>query len=443
MKSYVSKEEQYQSAQSGGKVFYKYMGCLSFEMTRRCNMSCKFCAKGTAQNIDITPKIIDKTLDEMEGVHIETLRITGGEPFLADGMIEYLVDEIIRRRIYITRVSIFTNGTIQSERIAQSLKKLTQYLRSIEKEIETMDKFVDVQFKYWYKGIEDKKIGVIVSTHGHDTSSDEVDQTINFYRSKVDDEDFAIVSQSDSFDELGLLILEGNAKENYRELIGELSGDSIRVNALRILDNNYFFVDKMEGLNDSVPKDAGYIDKTLTVSSNGNVFPGCFMSYKRVDLERMFNIFDCKHDFFERVERWCWKHPIDEAANKRRQLYKTLQFCLKHNIKTDIQNGATVIIEGFLNSRIDRLEQVAHDMHKIYPYFYFDSIDAISTAIVILEMYEGGETQENVELFARQCTTFREEDIKRLSPEWCRGFILFLTQKHEQIEKQMKEKSRR
>ncbi len=46
------------------KKFYRYMECLAIEMTRRCNLNCKFCAKGKAQNVDITHEIIDKTLDE-------------------------------------------------------------------------------------------------------------------------------------------------------------------------------------------------------------------------------------------------------------------------------------------------------------------------------------------------------------------------------------------
>ena len=43
-----------------------YIHCLAVEVTRRCNMSCKFCAKGKAQNLDISTEIIDKIIDEMK-----------------------------------------------------------------------------------------------------------------------------------------------------------------------------------------------------------------------------------------------------------------------------------------------------------------------------------------------------------------------------------------
>ena len=92
--------------------------CLSVEMTRRCNMKCDFCARGDAQNVTITKKIIDKTLEEMEGVYINGLRLSGGEPFLAENEIEYLVEEIIRRKIHINHIELFTNGTIRSPQIA-------------------------------------------------------------------------------------------------------------------------------------------------------------------------------------------------------------------------------------------------------------------------------------------------------------------------------------
>ena len=72
---------------------------IGFEMTRRCNMKCKFCCRGDAQNLDITDEIIDKALDELKNFDIGILRLHGGEPLLAPDMIQYLVDGIIKRNI--------------------------------------------------------------------------------------------------------------------------------------------------------------------------------------------------------------------------------------------------------------------------------------------------------------------------------------------------------
>ena len=78
-------------------------------MTRRCNLKCKFCAKGEPQDIDISKSIIDKTLDEMQGVFINSLRVSGGEPLLVPELIEYLFDKIIEKHILINYIVIFTN----------------------------------------------------------------------------------------------------------------------------------------------------------------------------------------------------------------------------------------------------------------------------------------------------------------------------------------------
>ena len=43
-----------------------YMLNLAFELTRRCNLACRWCARGNPQNVDITKEIINKTLDEIE-----------------------------------------------------------------------------------------------------------------------------------------------------------------------------------------------------------------------------------------------------------------------------------------------------------------------------------------------------------------------------------------
>jgi len=64
---------------------------LNLETTRRCNLKCLFCARGHAQNMDMSPVVIDTTLDQLQknNVYVESLRLNGGEPFLAPDSIEY------------------------------------------------------------------------------------------------------------------------------------------------------------------------------------------------------------------------------------------------------------------------------------------------------------------------------------------------------------------
>ena len=86
------------------------------------------------------------------------------------------------------------------------------------------------------------------------------------------------------------------------------------------------------------------------------------------------------------------------------------------------------------NNYINKLEQVMKDMHKILPYLDFAGIQSIATATVILDLFNSGVDSNLIKEFAKICTVFnKEEDIKRLSPEWCRGFILFMSEKNNEL----------
>lgn len=67
---------------------------LVIETNRQCNLNCTHCGRGDAQDVTITPEIIDKLLDQID--FIVELDLTGGEPFLHPEIIEYLFDGITR-----------------------------------------------------------------------------------------------------------------------------------------------------------------------------------------------------------------------------------------------------------------------------------------------------------------------------------------------------------
>ena len=81
---------------------------LSVEITRRCNLKCRHCCRGDAQNIDIDYKYIDLLLDQIN--YIDHLTFTGGEPSLNVPAMQYFIDECIRKSVKIRNVSIITNG---------------------------------------------------------------------------------------------------------------------------------------------------------------------------------------------------------------------------------------------------------------------------------------------------------------------------------------------
>ncbi len=409
------------------KKFNKCMDCLSIELTRRCNMNCAICGRGLAQNIDITKEIINKTLDEMEGVYINVLRINGGEPFLTPEMMEYLISEIVSRHIYINEVIIFTNGKCIHKSLIKSFQTMTKYLNETENEIKHIIRWYSNNTIKVYSSSVPAKFNIIISEYAHDSSAKEKDDFIRFY-SQIDDADFRIIKQSIDFDNIGNLTLEGNALENFRQFIG----NQVSLKDIRMLNNDYAFVDKCVDdfdLKSPININGLKIKKTLTVSANGNVFPGCIMSYNRVDNVPMFNIMDCNRDFFDKVVSFCWKHPINYKARNLRNKFLAIEFCLKHNITVEYMSQKDYALTKLLDVFASRQEEIAVDMHSMLPALWFEEIDAITTATLVLQMFDMDVPIGVIKEYLRMCSEFDSETIMNISPEWCRGFILFLSEK--------------
>ncbi len=66
--------------------------CTLIEVTKRCNLSCKYCfAKGSEQEIDINKKQLFATIDEIaSGNNIPLLQLSGGEPTVRDDLPEII-----------------------------------------------------------------------------------------------------------------------------------------------------------------------------------------------------------------------------------------------------------------------------------------------------------------------------------------------------------------
>lgn len=103
---------------------------LIFEVTRRCNLCCKHCLRGDAQDIDMTKEVVDNVLSQTKS--IGSITFSGGEPVLGIDIIEYIISEIIRRGIPVNGFYVATNGTIISERLALSLLRLHSHLEDDE-----------------------------------------------------------------------------------------------------------------------------------------------------------------------------------------------------------------------------------------------------------------------------------------------------------------------
>ena len=413
--------------------FDYYMSCLAIEITRKCNKHCLFCARGDAQEVDITREIIDKTLSEVKGCFINTLRISGGEPLLKPDMICYLLNQIIEKHIFVNDVVIFTNGHVTgNSELANCICTFLNYLRQIESEAGTIMRWSNFTFTSKYSSIASKFVIIISDiANGRNVSPEVVNDLITYYSEKIQDDAFCIMKQSEDFTSLGQITLEGNAKRNYKDLIG----DSISyINQIRILNNNYCFVTNSAN-NPHQPffHNTYFVMKTLTVSANGNVFPGCSMSYIRVDNNPMFNILDCNKNFFEKVDTFCWNNPIFSMAKSKRNTFAAIEFCRKKGIKIKNMTKQDYILYQMLDDLINQYETIARDIHPMLPYLSHVEIDGVAIAILVNNLYEKKIPKEYIDFFLKECTDFGPENIPFVTHEWCRGFILSYVEKNKEL----------
>ena len=99
---------------------------ISIELTRRCNMRCRHCLRGDAQNVDIDYKYIDALLDQTQ--LIGRLFLSGGEPTLMLDAIEYIADELCKRGIPLLNFELCTNGLIYSTRFIEIIKRYKEII---------------------------------------------------------------------------------------------------------------------------------------------------------------------------------------------------------------------------------------------------------------------------------------------------------------------------
>ena len=99
---------------------------ISIELTRRCNMKCRQCLRGEAQDVDIDHRYIDALLDQTQ--LIGRLFLTGGEPALMLDTIEYIANELCKRGIPLLNLELYTNGLIYSTRFIEIIKRFKKII---------------------------------------------------------------------------------------------------------------------------------------------------------------------------------------------------------------------------------------------------------------------------------------------------------------------------
>ena len=409
------------------------LSCLGIEVTRRCNMNCAFCARGKAQNVDITKEIINKTLDEIQAndVYIHMLRFNGGEPTLNPEAIEYTIDEIIRRRLLVRYICIFTNGIEKSKKMRDALIRFVNYRHSIENEIALIAYKAAFYVRPIYRNTVMDGVAMIVSDYNHQTTEKNIREALEFYN--YHDDYFSIVRQTTSFmrEEIDSFIISGNMLNNYKQFLG----NKVSLKQVRRINNEYNFAFKY--------KERGtphyWVNKTISVSANGNVFVGCMTAYDIIDTKPIFNILDCNRNFINKIVKWCWEHPVNYNTKKFREQYEAIKWTEEKGIGVKEINKDSKQLAETLYKLTYAEEILAKDLHKLFPNLENGDLDALATAVFTMNMIENVAPKEWITTYLSMCSEYDNETIRELisddniALEWLQDFIVFLSKKDKKL----------
>jgi len=381
---------------------------LNLETTRRCNLKCLFCARGHAQNMDMSPVVIDTTLDQLQknNVYVESLRLNGGEPFLAPDSIEYIVDGIIKRELPFATCAVFTNGTVRNEKVRNALGRLADYLAA--RKWELTNPTFDQQCKNLYRSIKtDERVSLIISQQFH-KNADAIQRTIDYYDNY---NSYVGIGLQNELHIAGAknknISIEGLAEQHLNTIIGDRLDEDINV---RKIENRYSFVKwNTTGESGNTIKS---ISKAIGVSANGNVFPGALMPYDKIDTAPICNvIYD---NIFAEIERYCWRYPITRKMSRFREERLAIDELQLTGIK--IHDKYNYDLSDGLMGLIDMFAKIAHQLHNDYTHISPDMI-FLGAAIILCESMKASNANDEIieifiDFFLRG--TFDEDICKQL-----------------------------
>ena len=383
----------------------KYIAGINFELTRRCNLNCKWCSKGEAQDLDMRKEIIDKTLNEVSDYWIDTIRINGGEPSLVPDLIEYLIDGIIKRQIKVKLIHMITDATIKSKKIKDCIPKFLNYSKKITKEREQLKEYFNPHIITPYKSLIGKDSAWVMhlSTWEHDNLST-FDDVKEFYN--IEHENYTLITQNELSDRehKGIdIAIEGSAEKNYKMFSKE------ELKNIRIICNNFCII------SDYYKNNTPCIQKILSIGANGNVYVGCMKSYSNIDKDFLFNIMDCNKDFWKKVDEWCWKNPISPTANTFQEKYLSLKWKYEHNI----ENIKKETVNSFekLSNHIKLYKEILIEYHNKLPFLNHDELNLCVVSMMCEWWYQQGVTLELLELFIKNTTGLDDEVIKLMGKD--------------------------
>lgn len=230
--------------QNNHKVNIMEISNLMIELTRKCNMKCKHCLRGTPQCVSLRREALKNIFENVE--YIGALQFTGGEPLLALYQMRQIVDYLKWANIEIGYFWVKTNGTIFSKAFLKYLQELQN--RTNEPDMCCMEFSLDQYHNNKYKNV------------------------IHEYQNYEYEYTFIKASENlqSKYNKIYRIIKEGRAKRLRQYEVYEF-------------DKPSFY----DGWN----ADDYDADNMIYVSANGNVMTDCNLSFNSIDKYSFGNIY--------------------------------------------------------------------------------------------------------------------------------------------------------
>lgn len=329
---------------------------LMLEVTRKCNLKCKHCMRGDAQNIDMSDEILEKVFEQTEQVY--HLSLTGGEPFLAPQVIEKMVDIIIEKKLHLWRCTTVDNGTILDElgiRSVNALNRLGEYIyNSVWNEKTRND--------------PDEKTPVSISISNSIFHKNDIQKAVDFYRSYAN----KYISINDQGEwNTGLKDKRGNVIKN-KDMKGNGKNWIKKEGRAKDFDNAKYITDTYSvkfWISDDEIKASVVSD--IQVCANGNVVLAEPLSFETMDNKNMGNIL--KEPISCMLYEWNWLEPLSRE--------EVITYCnnmkLLENLKLTDRKRLECQME---NAYLDIKKLFYVEGHKDYPYMSKSDLGLCVTA---------------------------------------------------------------
>lgn len=283
---------------------------ITIETTRKCNLKCKHCYRGDAQNLTIKKEYIDKLFSQIKGVR--HVFITGGEPLLAIDELEYICQKV-KENGNVLGVSLISNGTILSERVANILNNLALWIHN----------------RWKAAGVVNDDICVGLSISNTEYHINDVNAAINFYRSRTNQ----WVEVKRNYKDVDTITFEalsasGRAK-NLKHCRLMKVDTSYRIDYGKDIDKDEFFNEKKQIVIDEE------IITHMCLGANGSLgIVGC-QSYEDEEKNKIGDILVTP--ICEMIEKWNQTHFLTkkEIRNILKSEYAITYFVKDDDRKTE------------------------------------------------------------------------------------------------------------